>query len=459
MTTRRNLVKIIILGVLILLAPITFMWRRRRSMGHYQWKDTPGENIPLPEEVSGQTGSEVCASPDGQFIAVAGNRIIPRDIFEGEKKEPAFNLLCRKHFIFMSSDYGRSFESVYASPRSGVIASMALSPLNPRQIAFISVEFQTDRPVPESEGEMARMAQDPKMRETLAEDYATSLQAKDLDVAVYLLDTQKNEPPQRLCTLDNYPLELDGMAKTDLSQFNESQLKLLNEMKSFRESGVYVPWRGRLRREKEMKTITWTSDGKGFFVSDGFALTKVDLSGNKTPFYAPEDLLITSNIHCCANGEVLLLEANRSGKGDDRHYHLTRLDKSGNVVSKTKVSRFYRGSLAFDEAMFVLVGENKMAIIYNKPENMHDAFVRTVSFPPYTDDWRDRSQQYDIHDPNRVQFYYLAKAFINNGTEVLFFKRRVYTYAPREFPNWEVTPWTPDNAAAPWVELRKMKIS
>jgi hypothetical protein len=452
--------KWLILVALILLTPISFMLgRRRRFAGSYQWADALGENIPLPEEVSGQVGSEVCASPDGQIIVVAGNRIIPQDVFTGKKKDPALVLRCYKYFICVSKTFGKGFEGVCRSPSPGVVTSMALSPTHPNRLAFIAAEFQVI--VPESEAELYRMAQDPKMRETLAEEYATALQLKDLRVAVYILDIENNAPPKMICTLDNYSQEAERgtrVADLDLSQMNPSHVKLLHEMDSVKKFGRFDHWQMRLRREKEMKSITWTSDGNGFLVSDGYSLTKVDLSGTKTPFYAPDDVLVSSNIHCCANGDVLFLEANLSGQGDDRYYYLTRLDKDGKAVSKTKVSRFYRGSLAFDEAMFVLVGENKMAIIYNKPENMHDAFVRTVSFPPYTDDWRDRSQQYDIHDPNRVQFYYLSKAFINNGEEVLLFKRRVHAYGPRGFPNWEATPWAPENAAAPWVELRKMKI-
>jgi len=432
-----KLAKMIILGVLLLFVPITFLWRRQRQSGGYRWVDVPGENIPLPEEVCGQRGSEVCVSPDGQIIVVAGNRVIPQDIFEG-KREPALVLFTHKYFIYASKTHGRSFERVYRSPSPGVVTSMALSVANPSRLAYIAAEFQTT--VPETEDEMYRMSRDARRREQLAEEYATALQVRDLRVGVYVLDTDRNEQPRMLCTLDNYPLELEGDSG-HVTRLNDGRL--------------YAPWELRLRREKEMKSIAWTSNGNALLVSDGLSLTKIDLNGRKTSFYSPGNFLVSSNIHCCENGEVLLLEANLRG---ERHYHLTRLDRDGNVVSKASVSRFYRGSLGFDEAMLTLVGEDKMAIIYNRPENMHDAFLRTVSFPPYTDDWRDRADVQDFRDPNRVQFYYLAKAFLNRGDEVLLFKRRALAWTPMEGMNWEVTPWTVENAAAPWVELRKMKI-
>jgi hypothetical protein len=118
-----------------------------------------------------------------------------------------------------------------------------------------------------------------------------------------------------------------------------------------------------------------------------------------------------------------------------------------------------------DEVAVPLIGEYKMAMTSNNPENMYDAFFLFFSLSNMGDlkdpvDWKNHSKTYDIYDSNRVQFYYMPKAFINNGEEVLLFKRRVHLlFNAKEHPNWELTPWTMENAAAPWVELRKMKIS
>jgi len=469
LTVRRNFIKIIILGALLLLTPITFMWRRRRSAAHYQWVDVPGENIPLPDEVSGQVGSEVCASSDGQIIAVAGNRIIPQDTFKGggKKREPALTLLSYKHFIYLSRDSGKSFECVYRSPRSGVVASMALSPVNSHQIAFISIEFPTNLPVPEAEGDMAQMARDQQLRTKMAEDYAYAVEARDFDIVVYILDTEKESSPRKLCTLDHYPWQFSDMPKTDMSRFNAEQLKWLNEMKSFRESGIYVPWELRLHTEKQAKSVTWLSDGNALLICDGASLTKVDLSGNKSPFYNPgknvSEVHIPSNIHCRTNGDVSFVEVDRS----NRAIYLTRLDKDGNVLSKTQGAfSTTNTSPPFDETPAPLVGEHKIVLSGNTPENMHSAFLRSVLFSPNMDDWKDtvdwkdHMTTYNIDDPNRVQFYYIPKVFINEEKEILLFKRRAYLlHSRKEFPNCEATPWTLENAAAPWVELRKMKIS
>jgi len=471
MTTRRNLIKIIILGALILLTPVCYMLgRRRRFAGHYQWQDTPGENIPLPEEVSGQRGSEVCASPDGQIVAVAGNRVMPQDVFEG-KRESALTLLGYKHFIYVSKTFGKDFECVYSSPRAGVIARMALSPVMPSQIAFISIEFQTKLPVPETADEIRRMAQDSRLRETMAQDYAAALHMRDFDVVLYVLDIEKETPPKRLCTLDNVSLKSSHHTKDDLTQYDERQLELLNEMKSFRESGKYLPWDVRLKMEKEMKSVIWLPDGNALLVTDGLSLTKVDISGNKTHFYAPESTHtigisgIFSNPYCFTNGDILLAEFGRNRENTSTDFYLTRLDGDGNVLSKT-LGAFSYVSVPFDELPTPLVGEHKIAVMGNKRENMHGAFLRVSSLSSNLDDWRDsvdwndHSKTYDIYDPNDVQFYYIPKVFLNNGEEILLFKRRAYLLAsPKNSTNWEVTPWTVDNAAASWVELRKMKIS
>ena len=459
---RKNLSKLIVLGVLLLLTPITFMLRRwRQPLEYYQWQNTPGENIPLPVEVSGQRGSEVCASSDGQTVVVAGIRVIPQDIFEGKKSEPALILLCYKYFIYKSNTFGRDFECVYRSPSPGVVASMALSPANPHQLAFIAAEFQTT--VPETTGEMAQMARDSKKRAELANEYALALQAKDLRIALYILDIEKKEPPRMLCTLDNYPLKFEGRSKDDLSQYSQYQLKLLNDMQSFKDAGWYAHWKLRLRLEKEAKNITWTSNGDAILVTtDIRSIIKIDLSGNKSPFYIrdPEEMLLISNLYCCVNGDVLFMEFIRK----EEQVYLVRLDKNGNVLSKTRGALTFNGTLPFDEAVFVLVGKHKIATTDNKP-SMHDAYLRTSALSPNIDDWKetvdwkDYSKTYDIHDPNRVQFFYMPKAFINNEKEILLFKRRVcHIYKPSEHPNWEVTPYKPENAAAPWVELRKMKI-
>jgi hypothetical protein len=468
---RRILLKLIILGVLILFMPITFMLRRwQKSAGQYQWKDTFGENIPLPDEVRGQTGSEVCASSDGQIIVVAGNRVIPQNIFEGKNIEPALTLLGYKYFIYASKSHGRDFECVYRSPSPGVVTRMALSPLNSHRLAFIAAEFQTT--VPETANELAQMSRDSKKRAELANEYATALQAKDLHLGLYILDTDKKEPPRMLCPLDNYPQKrLLGMPKADLSRYNEFQLKLLNEMKSFRESGIYLPWKVRLKIEKETKSIAWTLDGNTLLVKDGFFITKIDLSGNQSPFYAaPEGMTVTSNTCCCVNGDVLFVEtARKMGRVDDERnnefVYLVRLDRDGNIITKTRGAFIYSTPLFFDESIRPLVGEHKIATACNKIGSMHDAFLRTASLPPIADgwgntvDWKDHSKTYDIHDPNHVQFYYMPKAFLNNGEEILFFKRRAYVHSnPRGYPYWEATPWTVENADAPWVELRKMKI-
>jgi hypothetical protein len=47
------------------------------------------------------------------------------------------------------------------------------------------------------------------------------------------------------------------------------------------------------------------------------------------------------------------------------------------------------------------------------------------------------------------------------GDNLFLFKRRAYSFGQQraDDPNWEATPWTPEHAATPWVELRRIKIT
>ena len=455
---RRNVAKFIVLGALLLLMPISLMLGRRwRTAGYYQWKNTPGENILLPDEVSGQRGSEVCASYDGQFIAVAGNRVIPSDMFEKERGvESAIHLLCYKYFVYVSRTFGKNFDCVYRGLNSGGVASMALSPTNPNRLAFVAAEFQ--KAVPETANEIMQMIRDPSGGKELGMEYVKVLQARDLRIVMYILDLDKNELPRILCTFGNFPYsKILKLPKTDLSGIDELRLKMMSESESFRETGVFVPWRLRLNLEIQTRFITWLPNGNELLAADGCSITKIDPSGNKFPFYTNENALIVGNLFCNANGDVSFVELDRSG--NNASSYLTRLDTNGSVLSKTQVV-FSMRDQPFDEVPLPLVGENKIATTGNKPENMHGAFLRISSLSSDLDNGKDRAKIYDIYDPNRVQFYYIPKVFLNNEKDVLLFKRRAYGLSrPAEHPNWEVTPYAPENAAAPWVELRKIKIT
>jgi hypothetical protein len=304
---------------------------------------------------------------------------------------------------------------------------MEFESTNPDLIAFIVAEAPIT--MPDTMEDFVKLAKDPIKRKRMADECANAYCLEDQYIVVYTMDISKNESPKKLCALDILP----GNSPSNCEKLET-----------------------RLIIEKQDKTLTWSSDGRSLFASNRRTIFKIDMAGNKSVFYAissSETSYIQSNI-CCSNAEILFLEA-VGEELSEFNSRLVRLNKDGVVLSQNKLSKFYGGLNPFDESLPALVDTSRIACSGPR-EDFHEFYLKVVSFPPYTDDWNERRTRQVFNDPNDVFFGYHLKAFVPNTDELLVLKWRVcWTY---KNALTKETPWTLENSAAPWVELRKVKI-
>jgi hypothetical protein len=422
---RRDIRKYFVIGGLLLFAPILFIVRRiRKSYSKYQWADKPGTRIEIPEEVSGQMGFKAAVSPDGKFVVLAGNPPMPPDLFWNQKSGNNEHLLLMalRTSLFFADDSFASFRHISSSHHTSITVAMSVSSGNPCKLASIVREYPFKHP--DSYDNLVRMfSTDAKKRM----DYTNKMKEvfqRGYEENIYITDLQSGEQKLLFSLFKNRKLQ----TKTN---------------------AFAIPVNG--------KSIAWNKDCDAVISFDEDNLFRVDAAGKRTDIFDITQIVLCSSLYCDQNDDIIFMGVDKTDSKlksrvrDRQDSYLFCISSGGEVLKKEHV--LFSGTGYGEEMCRMFIGPEFVATLDMYEKNHKDFVLHVIPRLPGVPQTVPEKfgKEFLFEDPNDVDFYYAVYGFLPDSNEILFGKKRLLL-AP-------LTPFTPDNMNAPWVELRRFRVA
>jgi hypothetical protein len=270
-------------------------------------------DIPIPKDTQGPFGMNMCLSPDGKQVAVAGNTT-DRNYLWNPRSELFYKELRYARRVSVCQTFEKKVYAASSSPssasdysllvenhRMSAILAMAISPREPYQLAYVSREIEHELPA------------DPK---------------KSIPIPPFTPDSKGFREVLYVVPLSR------GTSKVVLTmEARSTQLY----------SGLHDT------------SLCWTDDATALVYGDLATVSRISLSGKKDVLYtfdrkheqqSEHNHYLASNLACRPGGLVEFLDYGRDAYHDGKAWNevfsmrLVRVDQDRKVVNETKWPQF-----------------------------------------------------------------------------------------------------------------------